>query len=101
MKKILKILNKKHQKFLFFISIFSLIVVFIEMLGISMLLPLLETLFNNQSESLIANFTKYFFNEIYILNNFNEKIIFLSILIMFIFTIKTQVAFNIFSECLI
>lgn len=91
MKKILKILNPKHIKFLMFISLFSLLVVFIEMLGISMLLPLLETLFNNNSVSFVSNITNFFFDKIFILDKLNERIIFLSFSIIIIFTIKTVI----------
>ncbi len=91
MKKISKILNPKHFKFLILICLFSVLVVFIEMLGISMLLPLLETLFNNNSESFVSNITNIFFNEIFILNELNERIIFLSFSIIAIFSIKTVI----------
>ena len=87
--KALKIVDKKQKKKLIILFFFSLIAVFLELLGIGIIFPFLTSIVSEES------FSKYnlkFLDDFLLKNNFNVEIFFLS-LILIIFFIKNSYLF--------
>ena len=62
LKKILFTLNNNEIKKLIFFYIFSLLIIFLDLLSLTMIIPLVETIINPNS---VFKYTKYFPNKIY------------------------------------
>ena len=62
LKKILFTLNNNEIKKLIFFYIFSLLIIFLDLLSLTMIIPLVETIINPDS---VFKYTKYFPNKIY------------------------------------
>ena len=81
LKKILLVLNKKEKYWLISITFFMIISAFLEMLGVSFILPILSILLSDQGQNILSNKNELLNN---FLDFFHDKGLMFSLLILFL-----------------
>ncbi|MFL2889572.1 MAG: ATP-binding cassette domain-containing protein [Pelagibacteraceae bacterium] len=81
LKKILLVLNKKEKYWLIFITFFMIISAFLEMLGVSFILPILSILLSDQGQNILSNKNELINN---FLDFFHNKGLMFSLVILFL-----------------